>query len=201
MLTKDELSKVFQGKVAVFIDAANLEHSVADLGSFPPRLKKIPKGYIWKAYPKGYWKVDYKRLLKFYKNNSRLTDIIFYSARFNTKSHNDFLTFLKSIGFKLVTKEIKRIKTLEGEHRKANFDVEISVDATYKRGGFTTFVLFSGDSDFAYLISFLKKEGKKVVVISQRGHASNELITVADKYIDLFKLRNLFLVPKKQKSR
>jgi uncharacterized LabA/DUF88 family protein len=201
VLTKDKLSKVFQGKVAVFIDAANLEHSVADLGSFPPRLKRIPKGYVWRAYPKGYWKVDYKKLLKFFKSKTNFSEAIFYSARFNTKSHDNFLTFLKSVGFKLVTKEIKRIKTWEGEHRKANFDVEISVDATYKIGGFTTFVLFSGDSDFAYLISFLKKEGKKVVVISQRGHASNELITKADKYVDLFKLKDIFLVPKKQKSR
>lgn len=174
MLPQRNFRKIFIGKTAVFIDAANLEHSVSDLGTFPPRLRRIPKGYKWKAFPKGYWKVDYKKFFRFFRNNSNLAQVAFYSARFNTKSHDGFLTFLKSVGFRLVTKEIKRIKTWEGEHRKANFDVEIGVDAVYKKDTYRTFVLFSGDSDFAYLIKLLKKEGKRIVVVSQRGHASKE---------------------------
>ena len=54
---------------------------------------------------------------------------------------------------------------------------------------FKTLVLFSGDSDFDYLIKILKSRGKRVVVISTKYHISKELIESGDKYIDLKKLR------------
>ena len=60
-------------------------------------------------------------------------------------------------------------------------------DATNK---YKTCVLFSGDSDFAYLLEVLKREDKEVIVISTRGHVSRELVMRA-KYIALPKLRNI----------
>jgi len=51
------------------------------------------------------------------------------------------------------------------EIRKSNFDVEISVDAIKMLEHYDTFCVFSGDADFVYLNNFLKKKGKKVVVI------------------------------------
>lgn len=197
----NNFSLKLKGKTAVFIDAANIERSLADLGVNMPKLKKVPKGFFWKAFQKGYWKVDYKKLYKFFKLNGQLVSISFYSARFDTESHNQFLTFLKLNGYRLVTKPIKKIKTLGGISRKANFDVEISVDAVSWLGNYDTFVLFSGDSDFSYLLHFLKKKGKKTIVVSQRGHVSNELIKSSDLYIDIFKLREYILRVKKQKSR
>ncbi len=64
----------------------------------------------------------------------------------------------------------KYITTDEGgkqyiEIRKSNFDVEISVDAIKMLEHYDTFCVFSGDADFVYLNNFLKKKGKKVVVI------------------------------------
>lgn len=189
------------GHVAVFIDAANIERSLADLGVELPRLRKLPKSFIWKPFPKGYWRMDYRKLYRFFQKNTKLASISFYSARFNTKSHDDFLAFLKSVGYRLVTKRMKEIKAEDGQHRKANFDVEISVDAISWMGNYDTFVLFSGDSDFAYLLNFLKKKGKKAVVISQRGHVSKEIIRAADYYMDIYKLRSEILRQEKQKSR
>lgn len=199
---KEEFSKLLHGRIAVFIDAANIERSVADLGTEPPRLRRVPKEFLWKSFPKGYWRVRYKKLYKFFKENSKLVSISFYSARFNTKSHDRFLAFLKLNGYRLVTKPIKDIKGEEGHLRKANFDVEISVDAVSWINNYDTFVLFSGDSDFAYLIRFLRKKGKRTVVISQRGHVSKELICATEVYRDIYKFRNEFLVTSnKQKSR
>src|SRR3989344_2610933 len=127
----------FSGRTAVFIDAANLEKSVADLGTKPPRFK-----------------------------------------------------------------EVKEITVLGEENkRKANFDVEISVDAVAWMHNYNTFVLFSGDSDFAYLARFLKRNGKRVIVVSERGHVSNELVKTAHKYQDLHTFKNRFIVLRKQKSR
>ena len=189
-------------KVAVFIDAANLEKSVADLGTKPPRIRHLRKGSLWRALPENYYKVDYKKLYKFFKANAKLASISFYSARFATKPHDDFLTFLKMNGYRLVTKTIKNVRVSETVHkRKANFDVEISVDAVSWIKNYDEFVLFSGDSDFAYLVRFLKKKGKKILIISERGHISNELVKESDTYRDLHTFKNDFIVPRKQKSR
>lgn len=192
----------FNKRTAVFIDAANLERSVADLGTKSPNFKKLKKGFMWKALPKGYYKVDYKKLYKYFKSNTTLASISFYSARFNTESHDNFLTFLKINGYRLVTKLVKEIVVIGEENkRKANFDVEISVDAVAWIRNYDNFVLFSGDSDFAYLMRFLKRKSKKVIVISERGHVSNELVKTADKYQDLHTFKNEFIVLRKQKSR
>lgn len=52
-------------------------------------------------------------------------------------------------------------------------------------------MLFSGDSDFDYLLKELKKEGKRVIVVSMKYHVSRELIKRADVYIDLRKIKKL----------
>lgn len=200
-LVRKEFRLRLKGKTAVFIDAANIERSLADLGVTLPRFKKVPKGVFWKAFPKGYWKVDYEKLYKYFKSNSQLIGISFYSARFNTDSHNQFLAFLKQKGYRLITKPVKRIKTNEGDFRKANFDVEISVDAVSWIKNYDTFILFSGDSDFGYLLNYLNRHDKRTVVISQRGHVSKELIKFSKQYIDIYKLRDFILRIKKQKSR
>ncbi|MBM3228790.1 NYN domain-containing protein, partial [Candidatus Pacearchaeota archaeon] len=184
-LTKNQKRNNFlKGRVAVFIDAANIERSLADLGIEPPRIKKLRKGFHWKPFPKGYWKMDYKKLRKFFVKRDRLVSINFYSARFGSRGHDDFLAFLKRNGYRLLTKSIKEVGQIE-KHRKANFDVEIAVDAIGWMDNYDTFVLFSGDSDFTYLLEFLRRRGKKTIVISQRGHVAKELVKEADFYRDI----------------
>ncbi|MEK7169791.1 MAG: NYN domain-containing protein, partial [Patescibacteria group bacterium] len=155
------------GRTLVMIDAANLEQSVKD---------------------KGWW-VNYKKLKAYFSENTNLAAVRYYSANFATDSHNSFLTFLKKTGFALVTKFLKVIRN-EAHDRKANFDVEISVDAILKLASFDTLVLFSGDSDFNYLVKILRRDfQKKVVVISSQDHVSSELIDACDIFIDVKKLR------------
>lgn len=55
---------------------------------------------------------------------------------------------------------------------------------------FDTLVLFSGDSDFNYLVLELKKLGKKIIVVSYRDFISRELARSSDKYISLDKMEN-----------
>ena len=204
--TSKELLKNLKGRVVVYIDAANLEKSVQALGEIPP--VHIKKGRIWKAN-KNLWQVDYKKLYRFFKKNCRLSSVSFYTARFNTKSHDKFLNFLKKNGYRIVFKPIKtisgrgRVITCEKcgfknkipDERKADFDVEISVDAISWMRNYDTLVLFSGDSDFVYLLRFLKRQDKKVVVLSRRGHVANELRTSrnVDFYQDIWKLRGELL--------
>lgn len=48
---------------------------------------------------------------------------------------------------------------------KCNFDVEMSVDAVRLADNYDTICLLSSDADFAALIRYLKKLGKKVILI------------------------------------
>ena len=66
---------------------------------------------------------------------------------------------------------------------KSNFDVEISVDAIRTLKEYDTFCIFSGDSDFTYLSQFLKRKGKKIIVIAS-GQVFHTLKEVADLYIN-----------------
>ncbi len=166
-------------RVLIVIDAANLEHSAKDLSC----------------------RIRYAKLKKFFDINCSLTQIIFYSAKFNTESHNRFLTFLKLKKFKLVTKPIKIIQDInDGEKRKANFDVEITADVLSKLEHFDTLILFSGDSDFNYLIKLIKNKGKKVIVVSSRYHISKELVLSSTRYVDLKNFKGIFLIKQKSPS-
>lgn len=66
---------------------------------------------------------------------------------------------------------------------KGNFDVEISVDAIRIVDRYDTLCLFSGDSDFAYLSRYLKRKGKKIIVIAS-GQIFHTLKEVADLYVN-----------------
>jgi uncharacterized LabA/DUF88 family protein len=164
------ISSYVKGNVIVFIDAANLESSLKDLK----------------------WSMDYKKLYEYFKNNTKLVGIRFYSVSFDNIAHNNFFTVLKRIGFKLVTKKLKIIYTGKNNIRKANFDVEITLDALNLIDKYDDLILFSGDSDFNCLIKFLRVKRKNIIVVSTRYHISKELIECCNKYIDLEKLITMF---------
>jgi len=164
------LQKFIRGKVAVFIDAANIELSAKDLN----------------------FRIDYKKLYNWLKKEVDLNYLGFYTVRFETKNHDGFLTVLKKTGYHLVTKPLKIIKAKrDGTHlRKANFDVEIAVETIKRINDFDTFLLFSGDSDFHYLVKELKKNNKKIIIASLKYHVAKELIESADYYLDLRRIKD-----------
>ncbi|MGB9681179.1 MAG: NYN domain-containing protein, partial [Minisyncoccia bacterium] len=74
---------------------------------------------------------------------------------------------------------------------KANFDVEMTGDILEYKKEFDILILFSGDSDFAYLVEILHRRNKEVFVYSSRRTFSWELKIKADRYFLLEKLKNL----------
>lgn len=162
------ISDHLKGKILVIIDAANLESSLKDLG----------------------WRADYTKLRELFGLN--LIEIRDYCVHHGTENQNKFFSFLKNNGFTIITKPLKIIKIEDvrrGDIRKANFDVEIAVDAMESADRFETLVLFSGDSDFNYLLRNLRKKNKKIIVVSTREHVARELVKSCDKYIDLKKIK------------
>jgi len=79
------------------------------------------------------------------------------------------------------------------EDRKCNFDVEIGVDMLldYERSGTETFVLWSGDSDFADPLEKLLKAGKKVVLFATARRVSKELSELGKKGMLIFEIQKI----------
>lgn len=197
---KQKLQTAIKKRVVVFIDAANLERSVQDMWVNPKDITDEFKKYTADQLC---WHIDYKKFEKFFKTMCDLKKINFYSANFGSESHNRFLTFLKNLGLKLKTKAIKEYTdhTPETPHRKANFDVEIAVDATFTLNDYDTFILFSGDCDFEYLLRFLRGQNKTTIVFSRSGHIAKELPPACNHYFDIadFRQELLKIDIKKQK--
>jgi len=161
-----------KGKVYCFIDAANILYSQKTLG----------------------WRLDYKKLKDYLSQECDLGGIFFYTGRVGTsEKQNKFLEKLKSYGYMVKAKEVKRIEIAPNIFEwKGNLDVELTIDALKNSDNFKTCILMSGDSDFASLLDELKAKGKRVLVISTRGHISKELLNRA-KYVDLRKLKGQIL--------
>jgi len=197
----EKLKKSIKGKVLVYIDAANLECSVRDMWvdpkDIPDKLKKYSADQLC-------WRMDYGKMNNFFKSICNLQEIKFYSADFKTKSHFKFLWFLKKVlKFKLETKPLKEYDdhTPEVPHRKANFDVEIAVDATFRLKDYNTLILFSGDCDFEYLLKFLRGQNRTVIVFSRTGHVAKELPPASNYYFDIVDFRNDILRTELKKAK
>jgi len=165
------IKKFAKGKTAVFIDAANIYFSQKTMG----------------------WRIDFKKLLGYFKKNTTLFRITYYGA-INPENEKEqkFHDFLEIIGYIVKHKEIKFIKDkkdkIYGGHHKGNIDVGLTIDAVHYRDDYGTFVLLSGDSDLESLIKYLKVFKKRCIVVSTKGHISIELLRQA-KFIDFKKIR------------
>ncbi len=154
--------KITPPRVAVFVDAANLEMSAKLL----------------------HLTFDYRDIMKAFPGSLR-----YYSVDFATTKQRKFMGYLSSLGAKIVTKPLKVITQRHGDDKhKANFDVEIASDAILEKDNYDTLVLFSGDSDFTYTANKLKNLGKKVVVVAPWRTTGRELRSAADLYLDLYRM-------------
>lgn len=190
---REALMKIIKGRIGVFIDAANLEHSVRDMWVNP---KDVPPSLQHLTTDRLRWRVDYSALRDFWNKLGEVWDIRFYCADFGSEGHRKFLYFLeKGRGYTLVTKPLKEYTdhTPEVPHRKANFDVEIAIDATFNANSYETLVLFSGDCDFEYLLRSHRGRGKRAIVFSRTGHIAKELPPAASQYFDIADFRHEFL--------
>lgn len=167
-------------RVSAFIDASNLWETQKVKG----RLFSLAK-------------------LKHYINSKYNTDktkIFYYTAypANNTRDYSldgkhKFYTYLiKGLGFIVRKKELKQIhiQTSVGirVEEKGNMDVEMVIDAMHYIDTYDVAVLFTGDSDFLALVSYLRNKGKKVYVFSSKNNISSELRTGSDGYTELLSI-------------
>ena len=99
------------GKIAIFIDGANLYTTVKSLG----------------------FEIDYKRLLNEFRSRGTLLRAFYYTAVFEDSEHpslQPFLDWPDYNGFIVVTKTAKEFVDQSGRRKiKGNMDVELAIDA------------------------------------------------------------------------
>ena len=162
------IGQFVKGRVCVFVDAANILYSQQTL----------------------HWRVDYRKLKEYFKKECDLKAIYFYTGWVGENhKQNSFIKKLEQFGYIVKAKEVKRIKISKSAYEwKGNLDVELTIDVLGNINNFDTFILMSGDSDFAPLLDAAKSQYKRVLVMSTKGHISKELLDRA-KYINLKKLK------------
>lgn len=151
-------------KTKVFIDGSNIFHAQKKLG----------------------WFVDWTKIKNYLDQDYEVIEWRYYiGVKDQDPGMASFLRYLKAIGIKAITKPLKKIVLDLGDTHieltgqeyiyKANFDVEITADILLDLGEVNEVILFSGDSDFVYLVKRLRDMGKKVTIYSSRKTISWEL--------------------------
>jgi len=165
--------------VYVFIDASNLWQAQKAKGKF----------------------LNYEKIIKYIKEKFLSDELrIFYYTAYPSDGtrlyslagrHKFFLYLKKSLDFIVRKKELKRIKISDDNNKfqeKGNMDVEIVIDAMHYLNKYNIAALFTGDSDFLALVTYLRLHNRKVYVFSSRNNISKELRTGADAYFDILKI-------------
>jgi len=94
------------------------------------------------------------------------TKYVFGERMVFTKPIQQIRHYLKGEEKSITTRQINHDR--EGDYiylQKCNFDVEICVDAIRLMNKYDAFCIFSSDADFVSLITFLKNNRKKVILI------------------------------------
>ena len=166
--------KYMKPRVKIYIDGANIFYTQKKLG----------------------WLFDWKKIKNCLQEKWDILEIRYYTGvKPGDEKMASFLRYLDNIGITSITKPVKVIKVDENhpskklfnysEIYKSNCDVEITTDVLLERKEVDEIILFTGDSDFQYLIKRLKDTGKKVVIFSSRKTISWEIKLEATKYIYL----------------
>jgi uncharacterized LabA/DUF88 family protein len=178
-------------KVAVFVDGANLYHSI-------------------KSYYKGI--LDYGVLLAAATGGRRLLRATFYIVEKQEADDNgasgarSFVYNLNKFGYKVRSKPLVVHETLsaDGERvvsHKGDWDIGIVVDMMRLADHADAYVLVSGDGDYVEAVEYLQSEkGLRIEVISAAPCTSQSLLDLCDTHTDLGDIPDLFRRPGPPKS-
>ena len=178
-----------RNRIAVFVDGANLYHSI-------------------KNYYKGV--LDYGRLLSAAVGGRKLLRATFYIVEKQEQDEGSgtrsFVYNLNKFGYKVRSKPLQVHETLtaEGEKtisHKGDWDIGIIVDMMRLADHADTYVLVSGDGDYVEAVEYLQSEkGIRIEAISATQCTSQSLLDVCDRHTDLADIPDLFRTPARQQA-
>lgn len=219
-----ELEKLFSGKTRIYIDYANVYHWAKKLkwNLDTKRLKQLLNSFsnieevgMYQGTLVG--DVGSERFIESCRKNNykvvtkpvKIMNISIDVSSIPKDSPlvlNNFIKHNLIKQFKIETIEYLNDQLLEInnagkthlEVKKCNFDVEIGRDMLldFERNGTETFVLWSGDSDFAEPVEQLINDGKKVVIFATARRISVELSQTKAPIFDINKIRDFICMPK-----
>src|SRR5438046_7915127 len=163
-------------RVALFIDGANLSSAARALG----------------------FDIDYRRLLKVFREKGHLVRAYYYTALVEDQEYSlirPLIDWLDYNGYTMVTKPTKEFTDALGRRKiKGNMDIELTVDAMRLVEHLDHVVVFTGDGDFRALVAAMQMRGRRVSVVStlqtQPPMVADELRRQADQFIDLADLES-----------
>jgi uncharacterized LabA/DUF88 family protein len=158
-------------KTALFIDGANLYHTVKSLG----------------------FDIDYKRLLREFQSRGYLMRAFYYTAVIEDQEFSSIrplIDWLDYNGYTVVTKATKEFVDQTGRRKvKGNLDIELAVDAMELAKHIDHMVLFSGNGDYSALVGAMQRHGVRVTVVSTLPMIADELRRQADVFLDVADLQ------------
>lgn len=128
------------------------------------------------------------RLVKNFAQGNKVLRRFYYGSDYGPHERSTSLTaWSKGVleradmnRFEVVTKPVKYIHNSSnpsGFDKKCDFDVEMAVDLIRMRDEYDHIVLFSGDGDLVYALSYLRDAfSKSSYVFGARGHVGREVI-------------------------
>lgn len=158
-------AKTGRGRVAIFIDGANLFYAIGELGI----------------------RIDYTKFLKYLVGYDTLFRAIYYTGvEVTDEKQRGFFLWMRHHGFRVVSKPV--LQRPDGS-KKANLDVEMAMDIVSLAGPYDTAILVGGDGDLACALHQVSSRMARVEVVSLRSMTSEALIDVADSYVDLEEIK------------
>lgn len=149
-------------RVGIFIDTQNLYHSAKNLY---------------------HSKTNFGAILKDALDGRVLVRAIAYVATTEGGDEKAFFDALSKVGIETRTKPLQ---IFVGGAKKANWDIDLAMDAVRLAPKLDTIIIVSGDGDFVSLIDYLKNtHGTQVEVVSFGKSSSQKLIEAADDFLDL----------------
>jgi uncharacterized LabA/DUF88 family protein len=164
-------------RVALFIDGANLYSATRSLG----------------------FDIDYRRLLKVFREKGHLVRAYYYTALVEDQDYSSIrplIDWLDYNGYTMITKPTKEFTDATGRRKlKGNMDVELAIDVLEMAEHLDHVILFSGDGDFRRLVEAVQRKGLRVSVVSTIKSSppmvADELRRQADDFIELAELAPL----------
>ncbi len=226
----EELENFFDNTTAVYIDFANVARWQDKLGWHIDlkRLKQLFKSFDTIKITKFY----YGTLLGDAKSQNFMNDVRSYDYDVVSKAVKiirvpinvtsipktspdiiqQFISMplLKKLNIETIKFLNERLKELNQqgimylEHKKCNFDVEIGSDilVDYVNHKIQNFILWTGDSDFADLLTRFLSDNKKCVLFATARKVSKELNELRQKNLLIFDIKKIrdFICWKKEIS-
>lgn len=162
-------------RVAIFVDVPNIVYAAERIGV----------------------QIDWGKVLNYLTRDRQLVRATAYAPisddTFQRLETQKFVQPFYNLPYRILTKPLKRFGNGE---IKANFDVELAIDALTMADRLDIICLVSGDGDFRRMVELVQAKGVRVEVVAFGASTAGELRVVADDFIDIGQHLHEFTVTK-----